>query len=463
MATYKTPGIYVDEINHLPHSISSIPTAIPAFIGYTQKAQLLLADDLKFIPKKISSLKDYEHYFGLPMFETGISVALDTSLPANIKAIVKIENPAPYLMHYNLQLYFANGGGPCYIASTGGYNANPEILGNHLEIGLEAIANVKEPTLLLFPDAIHLSSADQYYQLYNKAMLQCALLKNRFTIMDVWMDNHSNTDPIALLREYAFAPLDILKYAAAYYPALRALINYAYQDELVTIVATNDSSINGTLAQLKLSDINLYNLVINVLNKETMILPASCAVAGVYVQVDNARGVWKAPANINIVAAQKPTLAITAREQESLNVDTATGRSINAIRSFAGRGAAFIWGARTLMGNDNEWRYVSVRRFFNTVKTSVKYGLEHLVFEPNDTNTWTRAKTMTENYLYLLWKDGALAGNKPTEAFFVNTGIGQTMTTQDILEGRMIIEIGMAVVRPAEFIIIRIEQKMKSK
>lgn len=460
MATYKIPGVYIDEINPLPHSITSLPTAIPAFIGYTQKAQLLQADDLKFIPKKISSLQDYERCFGLPMLETGITVTLDTTLPANIKATVNIKNVAPYLVYYSLQLYFANGGGPCYIVSAGAYNVNPEIVAADLEIGLDATASVKEPTLLLFPDAIHLPSADQYYQLYNKAMLQCALLKNRFTIMDVWVDNNSATNPIALMRNYAFAPAEILKYGAAYYPALATTINYAYQDGLVTINAPGNTLINGTLARLKLTDNNLYKIAMNALNIERMILPASCAVAGVYVQVDNARGVWKAPANVNIAATVKPTLSITAREQESLNVDTATGRSINAIRSFTGRGTAIIWGARTLMGNDNEWRYISVRRFFNMVETSVKYGIEQLVFEPHDANTWTRAKAITENYLFQLWKDGALSGIKPTEAYYVKTGIGQTMTAQDILEGRMIIEIGMAVFRPAEFIIIRIEQKM---
>jgi phage tail sheath protein FI len=114
-----------------------------------------------------------------------------------------------------------------------------------------------------------------------------------------------------------------------------------------------------------------------------------------------------------------------------------------------------IWGARTLAGNDNEWRYVSVRRFFNMVEESVKKSTNWAVFEPNDINTWTRVRAMIENYLLLKWKDGALAGVKPDDSYFVRVGLGQTMSPQDILEGRMIIEIGMAAVRPAEFIILR--------
>jgi phage tail sheath protein FI len=147
-------------------------------------------------------------------------------------------------------------------------------------------------------------------------------------------------------------------------------------------------------------------------------------------------------------------------DQEDLNVDPGSGKSINAIRSFTGKGT-LVWGARTLAGNDNEWRYVSVRRFFNMVEESSKKATAQFVFEPNDANTWVKVRAMIENYLTILWRQGALAGAKPEQAFFVKVGIGQTMTAQDILEGRMIVEIGMAAVRPAEFIILRFMHKMQ--
>jgi phage tail sheath protein FI len=136
-----------------------------------------------------------------------------------------------------------------------------------------------------------------------------------------------------------------------------------------------------------------------------------------------------------------------------------SGKSVNAIRSFTGKGV-LVWGARTLAGNDNEWKYISVRRFYNMVEESLKKATEPFVFEPNDKKTWTKVKTMAENYLTLKWRDGALQGAKPEEAFFVHVGLGETMTALDILEGRMIVEIGMAVVRPAEFIILRFSHKM---
>ncbi|MDD1616996.1 MAG: putative phage tail sheath protein FI, partial [Methylococcaceae bacterium NSP1-2] len=136
-------------------------------------------------------------------------------------------------------------------------------------------------------------------------------------------------------------------------------------------------------------------------------------------------------------------------ELDNLNIDPNSGKSINAIRSFTGKGT-LVFGARTLAGNDNEWRYVSVRRFFNFVEESVKKATEAFVFEPNDANTWVRVQAMIENFLTVLWRQGALQG----------VGLGKTMTPLDILEGRLIIEIGMAAVRPAEFIILRFSHKL---
>ena len=145
---------------------------------------------------------------------------------------------------------------------------------------------------------------------------------------------------------------------------------------------------------------------------------------------------------------------------DDVDVDVNTGKSINAIRAFSGRGN-LIWGARTLAGNDNEWRYVPVRRFFNMVEESVKKSTSWAVFEPNTAPLWIKVKSMIENYLIKKWREGALAGATPEEAFFVKIGLGETMTAQDILEGRMIVEIGMAAVRPAEFIILKFSHKMQ--
>ncbi|WP_029274649.1 phage tail sheath family protein [Pedobacter borealis] len=202
------------------------------------------------------------------------------------------------------------------------------------------------------------------------------------------------------------------------------------------------------------NDFALFNQIKVALDAYTVPLYPSGIVAGIMARVDNERGVWKAPANVSVLTVDKPLITISDEEQDYLNVDATSGKSINVIRKFAGRGT-LVWGARTLAGNDNEWRYVPVRRLFIMVEESIKKATEFVVFEPNDAKTWMRVKTMCQNFLNQLWRQGALAGAKPEDAFFVNVGLGITMTALDILEGRLIIEIGMAAVRPAEFIVLK--------
>jgi len=210
--------------------------------------------------------------------------------------------------------------------------------------------------------------------------------------------------------------------------------------------------------QLILGNFPLASKVMKALERSMRIIPPSGTMVGIYSQVDATRGVWKAPANVSISSVVGPAYKITSKEQEDLNVHT-TGKSINAIRSFAGKGT-LVWGARTLAGNDNEWRYVSVRRFYTMVEESTMKASEQFVFEPNDANTWVKVRAMIENFLILQWRAGALQGATPNQAFFVKVGLGETMTSLDILEGRMNVEIGLAVVRPAEFIILKFSHKM---
>jgi phage tail sheath protein FI len=208
-------------------------------------------------------------------------------------------------------------------------------------------------------------------------------------------------------------------------------------------------------------DKTLVNSIVTSISKAfDVVLYPSATLAGVYARVDFQRGVWKAPANVSLRMVQKPSVLVTSEQQENMNVDATTGKSINVIRTFAGKGV-LVWGARTLAGNDNEWRYVPVRRLFIFIEESVKKATGFVVFEPNDAKTWLRTKTMIENFLTGLWRDGALAGAKPDEAFYVKVGLGETMTSLDILEGRMNIEIGLAAVRPAEFIVLKFSHKLQ--
>lgn len=578
MATYKTPGVYVEEISKLPASVAPVATAIPAFIGYTEQ-KIKNGETLAVnIPVRITSLLEYEEIFG-GAFDEQLSVTLTGSSVAEADTTISVAattNLSPYTLYNNLVMYFGNGGGPCYIVSVGTYTTSPIptpdpntlISVTDLQAGIAAVEKEDEVTLLVVSEATKLSPTNR--KTINDDMLgQCNKLQDRFAIMDAFvLGGTVNDDGIGFRSDVG---TDYLKYGASYYPSLRTTLalntgggSVAIADSrtgatfngvtmevilngitgvaasgTVTIVAfgsitgatitvdgnalvegvdwtaaTDNSTTAASLATAVdgltsvsanslgnvvnisaiasgtagnaiplltshpanaaisgatltggvdelLSDKTLYNNILKEIKKEfEVVLYPSAAMAGVYARVDNDRGVWKAPANVSLRLVRQPSILVTSDQQMNLNVDATSGKSINVIRRFAGKGN-IVWGARTLAGNDNEWRYVPVRRLFIFVEESVKKATEFVVFEPNDAKTWLRTKTMIENFLTGLWRDGALAGAKPEEAFYVKIGLGETMTSLDILEGRMNIEIGMAAVRPAEFIILKFSHKLQ--
>jgi len=238
-------------------------------------------------------------------------------------------------------------------------------------------------------------------------------------------------------------------------PAVQSLFN-SLVNQLNSFANAITNRVNGLEIQVTGSS-SIYTNIKNAIANAGVLVPPSGAIAGIYAAVDASRGVWKAPANVPLQYVIQPAVNIDAQMQEDLNIDTNAGKSVNAIRTFTGWGT-LVWGARTLDGNSNDWRYIPVRRLFIMVEASVKNAAFTFVFEPNDSRTWTKVRAMIENYLTGLWKQGALAGAKPEQAFYVKVGLNQTMTFDDILNGRMIVEIGMAPVRPAEFIILRFTQ-----
>lgn len=481
MSNYATPGVYIKEISTLPASIAAVETAIPAFIGHTDLATKN-GEPVRGVPTRITSMLEYESIFGFAQPEL-ITVAIqdtyigENNQPAKLNTrTVKTSPPATtsaYKMYYSLRLFFDNGGGPCYIISVNDFSSTPTVgdstTPTSLLGGLAALEKVDEPTMILFPDDLTLAQGKSVYE---AALAQCEKLKDRFVILDV---KEVSTDPFedaADFRNDGIGSGD-LKYGAAYYPHLKSALNLGYDSSSVTITqahtyigagtsnpAITDPANGSNLEALATADPSLHRAILSELSKLYVTVPPSGAIAGVYARVDSQRGVWKAPANIDIRSIIGPSVKVSNEQQASLNVDASSGKSINVIRSFTGKGT-LVWGARTLAGNDNEWRYVPVRRLYIFIEESVKKATEFVVFEPNDANTWLRVKTMIENFLAKLWRDGALAGAKPEEAFFVRIGLGITMTSQDILEGRMNVEIGLAAVRPAEFIILKFSHKLQ--
>jgi len=469
---YRTPGVYVEEISKFPPSIAAVETAIPAFIGYTEVA--MKGEEPITKPFRITSLLEYEQFFGGPNPEsdaftiqiTDATDASDNLLSRSALVTFDRASVSKYNMYYALQQYFNNGGGPCYIVSVGAYEEDGEIDPDELLAGLNLLEEVDEPTLIVFPEGTNIEEAGQYYGLINSALMQCSDLGDRFTIMDVFPEDGALRDDIETLRNAISNDLAQIKYGAAYYPFIDTFLSFNVDPALAieheVKKGTNDPVPGAytTLTVLKAQNPQLYNQLFSEMRKNSVHLPPSPFVAGVYARVDNERGVWKAPANVSLNGVKRLLTGITNDDNDFMNVDPGSGKSVNAIRFFTGKGV-LVWGARTLAGNDNEWKYVSVRRFFNFAEESIKKGTERFVFEPNDANTWVKVKAMIENFLTNQWRGGALAGAKPDDAFFVKVGLGQTMTAQDILDGKLIIEIGMAVVRPAEFIILRFSHKMQ--
>jgi phage tail sheath protein FI len=410
-------------------------------------------------------------------FENGSSpeIIIDFTENAGVKQNSK------FIMYYSLQHFFNNGGGACYIVSVGDYDDD---LGSaqardNLEDGLDALEKVDEVTLILFPEAQGIGTAANYYGLAQQALNQCEKLKDRFTIIDVYSVSQDDLEAINASTADGNAEngiraslTDDLKYGASYFPNLETTLSYKFKDEDVTITShnlnKNDGSTDNDPDQLnnkKLNEVqsarnDLYSLIKNAIDQKSVILPPGPAMAGIYARVDDNRGVWKAPANVGINSVIKPVVNLTKDQNDRLNIDTKAGKSINAIRTFSGKGT-IVWGARTLAGNDNEWRYISVRRFFNMAEESIKKATERFIFEPNNRNTWVKVKSMIENFLLIQWRNGALVGDIPDHAFQVFVGLGETMTAQDILEGKMIVEVHLAVVRPAEFIVMKFMHKMQ--
>jgi phage tail sheath protein FI len=485
MANYLTPGVYVEEVALLPPSVAEVATAIPAFIGYTS-----IFTGNEPVVAEIGSLRDFEHLFGKAP-TTPYKVKPDVnklpqlflSSPATLPAAggggaagggtptAVVDMVAPlsirpaWLLWYCMDFYFRNGGGRCYVVSVGKAAIDATIVTKNLTDGIDALEKQDEPTLIVIPEASLLNDGD-YRSVCEHALQHCFKLADRFAILDV--KERADGTPIIsgeqLTAARAALPTSNLNYGAAYYPSLNTSIQQLIDPASVTV----DASLLGgnATADVKLDSLKqdanqtgLYNQITRLLAAQRVTLPPSPAIAGSYVSVDRTRGVWKAPANIGLQSVISPVDLMTDDQQGRFNTDATTGKSINAIRSFTGRGTV-VWGARTLAGNDNEWRYVPVRRLFITIEESVKKATTFAVFEPNDASTWLKVKGMIESYLYSLWEQGALQGSKPENAFFVNVGLGKTMTAQDILNGLLIVEIGIAAVRPAEFIVLRFSHRL---
>lgn len=489
--TLKTPGVYIQEKNAFPSSIVQVATAVPAFIGYTEKAERG-GKSLIYKPTRISSLAEYVQYFGgdfrarFNVVESDIGDADAFILNGNYYKVSRADNNTA-LFFNSIRLFFDNGGGTCYIVSAGSYDelSSGGPAKGPFDVALQALVKEHEPTLIVAPEAVLFEEQDAY-AFYTAMIAHCAKLQSRMAVLDVYNGTEGRTyDEADIINKFRTGiGQNSLNYATAYYPFVETTIvqanelDYRNFDGLEVLEKTlkepvavellgdfkavkpDDLERKAVLNQALVANSPTFKSLLAEVRRQLNILPASAAMAGVFAMVDSTRGVWKAPANVSLSSVVAPAVGLNNDEQEDLNVDGRSGKSINVIRSFPGAGV-IVWGARTLDGNSQDWRYLNVRRTLIMIEQSVKNAAKAFVFEPNDGGTWFSVRSMIENYLNGLWKEGALVGVAPSDAYQVSIGLGSTMTPNDILDGIMRITVKVAISRPAEFIVITFQQKVQ--
>ena len=549
--SYKTPGVYLVEKDAFPGSVVEVATAIPAFIGYTEKTEYN-GKDLTNKPFRITSFAEYLNIFGgAPSVRFTYKKPDGAAEGADSKA--ELLAATMFRLYDSMRIFFQNGGAACYICTVGGYTTTGEN-GSVTEntISKDALMNAitpfekeQEPTMMLVPDAVSLSTVADCASVQTALLAHCDKMQNRFAILDVYdgfKERNSLDDCVNDFRENVGT--DFLKYGAAYYPWVNTNIVSSNEVTFANIKPeTGDTPYKTLATDLKLSvlpdpdpnDKNLANYKLdmgkvddvvkglkddlknaadddakaaaqeqlnylqkngdviktfqnlrdfdatkddptNLHNTLTAICPLyvsmmdqmleklnlmapSAAMAGVYTRVDNNEGVWKAPANVSINGVVSPAVNLTNEEQEDLNVPL-NGKAVNAIRYFVGDGIK-VWGARTLDGNSLDWRYVNVRPTMIMLEESIKQASKAYVFDANTSTTWLTMKNMIGNFLNGIWRRGGLAGTTPEDAYEVHVGLGDTMTSEDILEGILRVTVLVALIRPAEFIELTFQQQQQ--
>ncbi|AMP98468.1 phage tail sheath protein [Pedobacter cryoconitis] len=498
---YTPPGVYIEEKNAFPGSAVAVETAIPVFIGYTAKAERN-GKSLVYKPARVTSLAVFAEYFGKG-FNSQFTIA-DAPTPAVAREetlkvngadkVIQINPNHVFLLYNAIRLFYYNGGSVCYILSVGTYGDKPdgfEIDSKNFTNGPEnqdvftILEKEYEPTLVVLPDVIA-KDEKTAYNLYTLVLQHCVKIQSRFGIFDVYNkpgntiegDSEAFRDGIGT---------ESLNYGAAYYPYLKTSVvqpgevDYRNLDPAVKLeVLLPEDKVKDIVAAFELltgdkltpaaktnyhqslkAASPTYVAIIEEIRSKQNLLPPSSAIAGIYTFVDTARGVWKSPANVSLTMVNEPAIDVSHEEQQKLNVDIVAGKSINVIRQFPGIGT-LVWGGRTLDGNSQDWRYINVRRTLIMIEQSLKLATRSYVFEANDANTWITISSMINNFLYNLWKQGALAGAAPEQAYNVQIGLGSTMTPNDILDGIIRITVMLAIVSPSEFIILTFQQQQQS-
>ncbi len=398
MTSFLQPGVSFSDSLLTPTPYENA-TAVPVFIGYTQGG-------VKGGLYAIESFTDYQNQ-------------------------LKENHPAERsVLYYALQHYFDNNGGRCFVLCIDNYDALKEADDDKITadlsntVLLSVIATEPEINLVAVPDIVLLDGdkvadsdkVNRWLQVW-QALLQ--IQQEHFNLFCILDTPSSVNQTIKCKEQFVQLALGNAAYSAAYWPHL--ITDYYLDVE------------KGT---------------------ERVKLPPSAAVIAAIQHTDRERGIWKAPANIPLSHVLKPEYSQWETEQ----LFSETTATINAIHSFPGRGVR-IWGCRTLVDTPNQsvFRYVQIRRLVSYIETHLIQISRFFVFEPNNELTWIKLKGFARSWLRKLWQSGGLFGTQEEQAFQLFLGIGESMTQEDIKQGKMIMRIGVALLYPAEFIQIDLQ------
>jgi uncharacterized protein len=399
MPTYLAPGVYVEEVPPLARPIAGVGTSTAAFIGVMDGIVAAKFNQ----PHFVTSFGEFEAKLGPDPAPPA------TDPPEKIRAAIKkhLYKAANRTLSLAVFGFFNNGGTACYIVP---------IAANAVDL-VDALATL-EPI-----DEVAIVAAPGFTDTArkNELLAHATKLEDRTAVLDGIKDPAALTvtgvngaDIVASVKENT--------YGALYFPWLK---------------------VNNPLFKSGSADPDEQ--------AELIVQPPSGHVAGVWARVDATRGVHKAPANESIFGVVEVDKRLSKAQQGNLNP-----KGINVIRPFGG--STLIYGARTLGGDLNgEFRYVSTRRYMNFLKESIDEGTQFVVFEPNGPPLWQRVVLSVSGFLYNQWRDGALFGETPKQAFFVKCD-AETNPPSVREAGQLITEIGVAIVKPAEFVIFRIQQ-----
>ncbi len=463
MPQYLSPGVYVEEVEAGSRPIEGVGTSVAAFVGLAQRGPFNQ-------PTQVTNWSQFVQTFGDFM-------------------------EGSYLAH-SVYGYFLNGGGTCFVVRIGSNGSAPAARGE-LPLGrdkalpyritaLEAgsagnditveVAEASEPGEDVFKLIVKRGSKEE--EVYDNVTTKrgrrnvVTAVKAASKLIKLDVGNSSDRTGFGGLEAVDTVTMLAVPDLMAAYQAqvidlegLQAvqLAMIAHCELMGDRVAILDSPPGLNAQQIREWRVDKAKYdskyatlywpwvkVFDPLAGQMTLVPPSGHMAGIWARSDDTRGVHKAPANEVIRGAVDLELLITKSEHDQLNP-----QGINVLRAFPGRGIR-VWGARTL-SSDPAWRYLNVRRLFNYLEGSILQGTQWVVFEPNDMALWERVKRTINSFLVRVWRDGALFGATPQEAFYVKCD-SETNPAEEIDAGKLTVEIGIAPVKPAEFVVFRIAQ-----